>query len=425
MQTEPIELRPRYIGAAGTEGRVVSCGIRRLLAATAWGCLIAVMPRVGASQPAGDSATADAKSEIADKILEAQQQGGPYSAELIDPLTVLSLLYVEDGQHALAVGAIDQALQVMRANYGLRSLEQAPLLRQRIISEESRGNFAEAWELEQDLLTLAGRNLDDSRSASIFHELGDKRMELRDRFLAGEWPPQVVLGCYYEGSQSPMNDSRNCLAGSRDGAARRMLYDAQRNYLKAVKVLVGQQAYSSSLLYELEAKFLRNSYTYRGYENGRQSLRRSLSYDVANAAPMTTRIDKLLQLADWDLLFDHRPPALELYAQIHAFLQQQPATPESIEQVFSPVVPIALPAFASNPFAPELAEASTGYVDVAFDITQFGTTRRVDVLDTRNASDDAQDRLVSWIVQTHFRPQVKDGRFSKATRVVARAYLRE
>ena len=391
----------------------------------AWGCLLAVFAPVGASQPAGDAATQDVKSEIAERIHEAQQQGGPYSEELIDPLTALSLLYVEDGQHALAVSTIDQALQVVRANYGLRSLEQAPLLRQRISSEESRGNFAEAWKLEQDLLTLVGRNLDDVRSASILHELGDKRMELHDRFLDGEWSPQLVLGCYYEGSTASM-DSRNCQAGSRYGAARRIVYDAQRNYLNAVKVLLSQRAYSSNELYELEAKVLRNSYGYNGYENGRQSLRRVLSYDVANAAPMTTRIDKLIQLADWDLLFDERPRALELYAQIHEFMEQQGATPQRIDEVFLPDVPIALPTFVSSPFEPELAHGSTGYVDLAFDLTQFGTTRRIDVLDTTsNASDDAQDRLVRWIVQAHFRPQMKDGRLAKATRVVARAYVRE
>src|SRR5262245_19387842 len=98
---------------------MVSLGIRRLLAAAALGC-IAVAP-VGASQSPGDVATDEAKTDIAERILEAQAQGGPYAIELIDPLTTLSLLYVEDGQHALAAATIDQALQVMRANYGLRS----------------------------------------------------------------------------------------------------------------------------------------------------------------------------------------------------------------------------------------------------------------------------------------------------------------
>src|SRR5262249_47896773 len=144
------------------------------------------------------------------------------------PLQDLSFLYQERGDFALELAALEQARQVVRANYGLSSLEQAPLMRQQIRAEEARGNFAEAWELEQALLALAQKHPDDVRTAPIYHEIGDKRMELMTSFLAGERPPQLFIGCYYDG---------NCNAGSREEAARRMLMDAQRNYSNAIAVL--------------------------------------------------------------------------------------------------------------------------------------------------------------------------------------------
>ena len=102
-------------------------------------------------------------------------------------------------------------MQVIRANYGLRSLEQAPLLQQRIRSEEARGNFAAAWELEQDLITLARRQPNDLGAAPILHEIGDKRMDLLRDYLDGGIPPQIILGCYYQGPQklpSPVAEER-------------------------------------------------------------------------------------------------------------------------------------------------------------------------------------------------------------------------
>src|SRR5687768_1071565 len=101
----------------------------------------AVAARPSFAQPTIERAADDTRSDVTERIRQAQSQGGPYSKELIDPLTTLSLLYREDGQSVLADAVIEQALQVMRANYGLRSLEQAPLLRQRIRSEEDRGDF--------------------------------------------------------------------------------------------------------------------------------------------------------------------------------------------------------------------------------------------------------------------------------------------
>src|SRR5678816_4732452 len=100
----------------------------------------------------------NALEQIAAEILEAQTQGGPYAKEVIEPLRDLSFVYQEKGERALELAALEQARQVVRANYGLSSLEQAPLMQQQIRAEESRGNFPVAWELEQALLTLAQKH---------------------------------------------------------------------------------------------------------------------------------------------------------------------------------------------------------------------------------------------------------------------------
>lgn len=395
------------------------CAINVLLLILAVG-----VPSPGATQSARD--TEDALARIADDILQAQMQGGTYAKELIEPLTDLSFFYQEHGNYALELAALEQARQVMRANYGLSSLNQVPLMRQQIRAEESRGNFAGAWELEQALLTLAQKNPDDTRTAPIYDEIGDKRMELLSSYLTGKHPPQLYLGCFYEPPERVHARDRTCDSGERDAAASHMAWDAQRNYANAIGVLRRQQERSSGELYELEDKLLRNSYLLRDYQTGRRSLVRLIYDDAANSEPMLSRVDRLVQLADWDLRYGQRTLAFDLYAKTYAFLEEEGVSQASIDAIFAPATPIPLPTFATNLFAPERAQGATGFVDVAFDVTRYGTTSRIKVLDTtRNASSAAQRRVTRWLVDNRFRPRVTDGQTVDTSRIVARAYVHE
>jgi tetratricopeptide (TPR) repeat protein len=197
-------------------------------------------------------------AQLVEQIVEAQVVGGAYAKELIDPLTALSFLYAENGNHSLAVAVSEQALQVIRANYGLRTLEQAPLIRQRIRSEEARGNHEEAWRLEQALLDLGRRNLDDVRAAPILHELGDKRLDLLARYVRGERPPQLFFGCYYrpfQARQGPVQEPGSCTSGQKHIAEMSLLLEAQSYYADAINTLRRNELWGSDELHELEASW--------------------------------------------------------------------------------------------------------------------------------------------------------------------------
>jgi hypothetical protein len=404
-----FEVRPRL------------CTINVLLLIIAAACV----PRPGATQSAPRT-DADALARIADEILEAQMEGGTYAKELIEPLKDLSFLYQEQGNYALELAVLEQARQVVRANYGLSSFDQVPLIRQQIQAEESRGNFTGAWELEQTLLALAQKHPDDTRTAPIYHEVGDKRMELLGSYLTGEHPPQLYLGCFYEPPERVHARDRHCDSGERGEAATHMALDAQRNYANAIGVLRRRQERSSGELHELEDKLLRNSYLLRDYQTGRRSLVRLIYDDAASSEPMMSRIERLVQLADWDLRYGQRTLAFDLYAKTYAFLEQQGVSQASIEAIFAPATPIPLPTFTPNLFAPERAHGATGFVDVAFDVTRYGTTSRIRVLNTtRGASNTAERRIARWLVDNRFRPRVTDGEIVDASRIVARAYVHE
>jgi hypothetical protein len=395
------------------------CAINVLLLGIAVG-----LPVGSAAQSAAGAIGVDPLAQIANEILEAQSTGGSYAKELIEPLRDLSFLYQERGDHALELATLEQARQVVRANYGLSSLEQAPLMRQQIRAEEARGNFADAWELEQALLALAQKHPDDTRTAPIYHEIGDKRMELLRGYLAGARPPQLFLGCFYQASQQPMPENSSCTSGERSEAVAHIALDAQRNYANAIVVLRRQDGSSTGEVQELEDKLFRNSYFLGDYQTGRGSLVRLIYDDAANAEPMLSRVERLVQLADWDLLYGQRKWAFDLYAKTHAYLTQRGLAQTSIDEVFTPATPIVVPTFQPNLFAPEQAEGATGYVDVMFDVSRYGRTSRIRVLGG-TASNTAQKRIARWVVDNRFRPRISDGQVVDATRIVARAYLHE
>jgi hypothetical protein len=383
----------------------------------------AAAPCVGLSQPP-DEAAADRQRLMVASIEQEKAENGPYSEGLIDPLASLALLYQEDGDRSLAAAAIDQALQVVRVNYGLHSLQQAPLLRQAVDNERARGNAAAAWNLEKRLLTLARRHPNDLRTVPIFREIGDGRMDVLKQYINGKYPPEIVLGCYY--GPSPYDAVGNCRSGSRSVVIRSILADAMRTYSDAIRVLLRHDRYSSDELRELETELVRDSYLYgdrRSYSVGKLSLRRTLAYDVANSEPWLTRITALVEMADWDLLYAQYGPALDTYKQAYSELQVRDIPSASIEQLFSPATPVLLPTFLPNPLVSDQGQQSSGYIDVAFEISKFGASRQVQIIgSSQDATDAAKDWLVQLIKRSRFRPRVVDGQFADGSRVVVRYF---
>jgi len=368
----------------------------------------AAVPGVVASQPALEPAASDeSQDRIVATILDEQAKNGPYSPDLIAPLTELSFFYEERGHHDLAAAVNDRARQAMRANYGLYTLDQAPLLRQAMRSADERGDAVTAWQLEHDLLDLVHRNPDDVRTAAILRELGDRRVDLMERYLGGERPADLYLGNYYgEGK----------LGGSRGDAARKMLVEGLTRYFEGIRVFHRNELYASEELRELEWELVRGCYRGGFYSAGRDGLRRLVSYDAARSMPLLARVETLLHLADWERSY-------ETYENAYALLQEKGTPQETIDRFFSPPTPQVLPAFLPNPLVSEQTPESTGYIDVAFELNKYGSATRIRVVDaTANATDEAQDDLVRLIVHSRFRPYMVDGQLVRKDALV-RYYL--
>ncbi|HEU4619528.1 MAG TPA: hypothetical protein VFV10_15935 [Gammaproteobacteria bacterium] len=423
------------------------------LGAAAHASFGSAQPAFGSAQPAFEpaqpafepTAQNDREQQILETIREEASKNGPYSIDLVDAWTALSLLYDEEGHREDEAAAIDQARQVVRANYGLYSLEEAPLMRRALENKRARGDFEGAWNLEQDLLARVARNPGDVRGVPILREIADGRRDVLRRYRDGDLPPEIYLGCYYHGGPPVFPavetfSSGPCKSGSRsvvlDSLAREILaYD-----VKAIHILASQQLYSSRELQDLESQVIRTSYESSAsirfpgkyYSSGRQSYRRLLSYKAATSAPWLARIETLVAMTDWDLLFLQNggtralDDAVETYEQSYDVLVREGVPKTSIDEIFSPETPVVLPAFLPNPLISEATADSAGYVDVAFDITKYGKSDHVKVTGTSgNVTDDAQRDLVRLIKYSLFRPRTSDGHIPDRSRVRLRYYVKE
>jgi hypothetical protein len=466
---------------------MVTFGMRRTLESPV--AMAVALVLAAFTPPAVAQSLADDDREL-EQIQEILSRDGPYSVELLGPLSRLGMLYQEGEDYALALVSLERAQHIVRVNKGLHSMDQVPLVRQLIRIEEARGNHEGAWDRQQDLLQLLRRHPDDVRAVPVLREIADKQMDVLASVIAGERPPEVVLGCFYK--QWPTQADGSCEAGSRSTVVQGMLAEAQRTYLNAIAVMLRQGLYDSDDLRALELQVLRGvdlmrSRYYRGpasrrvpmapaylgassiepwrsrmaavaqlaewelpypsepslqaddsghvvtkhvhimdpYHRGRQSLRRLYAYGAASAESSLRQAEAVAQMADWDLLYSHNSRAIDSYEVAQAMLVQAGAPRSSIEQIFAPATPVVLPSFQPNPLERDETRAATGYIDVEFEITKYGRSRAVEILDVANASHAAKQDLIALIRANRYRPRLTDGAFADATPVHMRYYLYE
>jgi hypothetical protein len=463
---------------------MVSFGMRRTLESLA---LAVALVLAAFTTPAVAQLLTDDDREL-EQIQEILSRDGPYSVDLLGPLSRLGLLYQEGEDYALALVTLERAQHIVRVNNGLHSMDQVPLVRQLIRIEEARGNHEGAWDRQQNLLKLLRRHPDDVRVVPVLREIADKQMDVLASVIAGERPPEVVLGCFYK--EWPTHADGSCEAGSRSTVVQGMLAEAQRTYLDAIAVMLRRGLYESDDLRALELQVLRGVDLMRSrydrgpaarpvpmapaflgassiepwrsrmaavaqlaewelpypsepslqaddnghvvtkhvhimdpYHRGLQSLRRLYAYGAASSDSSLRQAETVAQMADWDLLYSHNGRAVESYEVAQAMLEQAGAPKSSIERIFAPATPVVLPAFQPNPLDRDETRAATGYIDVAFEITKYGLSRGVEIVDEDNATLATKRDLLALIRSNRYRPQLIDGQFAAATPVRVRYYL--
>lgn len=383
-------------------------------------------------------------------IEQEQDARGLTSPALIEPLTALAQHYLEQQDYEPAIEHLARARQVLRVNRGFGTLEELPLLTQLVTAEEARGNLVAAWELEETLLEQAEAHAGKIETVSIFRGVAQKRLQVRRRYLDGEQPPEVVLGCYYGRDDhisairfrgavigTPPEARGNCSAGERDTVNVALLLEARAYQLLALDALLKNDRYTSDELWEVLMETLRTSYSlqrrlplFSDPALG-QMMTRLLAHESSAAGAEVRRAHILIQLADTNVVRTRQADryvgyadVLEQYQQAYEIMRNENVGQAGLDAVFAPALPVALPAFYTNPLA-EVPEADAdGYIDVSFEITNRGRSKRIATFATSgNVTRSDKRALVQLIDQTSFRPRMAEGQVVESTPVTVRYYL--
>ena len=147
---------------------------------------------------------------------------------------------------------------------------------------------------------------------------------------------------------------------------------------------------------------------------------------MAHSGALLDRVGALVRIADWDLVYVRQPLAIETYERALELLEAGGATRQDIASLFAPQTPVVIPSFLDNPLVSGLADDASGHIDVRFEITKYGRSRKIEVLDSTSAApSEAIDALTQAIKLARFRPRIDADGAIDDTAVALRHYVNE
>ncbi|MGP1609611.1 MAG: hypothetical protein ACTS5G_02810, partial [Burkholderiales bacterium] len=284
----------------------------------------------------------------------------------------------------------------------------------------------------------------------LYLEIARKRQDVLARYRSGEQPPQIELGCYYDSvalrnklSEKPTwrGEEPNCTSGYRSIVRSSLLADIQQYQFFALDAMFRNGLYASAEMQDLLTDLLHTSdqlgrpapyvFMYDRFAFADNLLSKLLAYEPRNSAERVRRAHILVTAADIDVLraqqrhkFRNFDTVLEQYRQAYAALQSEGVGQAELDAVFSPQVPVMLPAYNPSPLRSQQEPGAEDYIDVTFTLTQRGTARNVDVTGlAEGVKRSVQRALLRRIAQGGFRPRMVDGAFPEFVPMSMRFYV--
>lgn len=407
-------------------------------------------PRRRHNGSAGFKATDTDIDSYLQAISTLEKKEGAYASDLVQPLLGLGSRYRTTGQYALALEAYDRAGHISRVNKGLFTQEQVKIVSDRVDLLQALGRFDDAGDELNHLVELHKKlyGHDDVRVAVALDRLAAWQFEAYRRSLAG-----------YQGQYRAMTDSLAAESGPF-----RALRDTQDTWLAAIRLLVEQGAFDDPRLQGMEDRLLEtylahsrlsgsatagadtpgnrhNGFTSvmtkqearpadGNFDNGLNVFKRKVFY-LKQRQEITPRdyVDTLVALGDWYLIYDHAGDALARYEQAYAIMADaadaaDAADPDGLSAMFSPAVPVQLPAFGARAGeAPPDGVGQLGWIDLRFTLDKHGRPGNVKAVNhSDNTDGDVVATLQRLVRQTRFRPQFADGHVIRKVPVALRYY---
>jgi hypothetical protein len=371
------------------------------------------------------SEAAVADSRYSHTISALELQGDLYAFALREPLLARANQHLQSGNTVDALEDLERAMQITRIQQGLSSIGQASIMRTMIDTYVQMDDIPNAHRLQEALLHLQARYY------------GSDSTELVPALLEwADWNVNLYLGGQLaETTQVPTTQGSLPL-----GDPNPYMQEAHMRYVNALEILHTHADPKDANLVTIERKLaavnfmvdrdmlevLQGSQKAAGDEfdlnsdrtvkrvrnfhfiNGDTALKRALAYGYLSPEPDQDYIAaRMLELADWNLLFDHRVTALDLYRQTLELLATSNLSQQEIDNFFAGGLPVQTPDTAyEQALEPQ---AFTGYIDVEVKLNKYGAASDTRLLTDANADPDVVDELLRRIRSAKFRPVFAQG----------------
>jgi tetratricopeptide (TPR) repeat protein len=356
-------------------------------------------------------------------VQDLEFNGGAWDQSLSEELLGYGAVLQQQGEHEQAVQIFDRAAHLARVNFGLDALEQIPALRGRITSHLAMGEWEEADRQQQYAYYVHTRAMDRSNPelpdalveyarwsmTSYFRGLGEfPHVRLVDAFRL--YGAAHALAVEHHRSDPDLQMTYlNDMAGTAYLVAR----------TNAVQVANAQpNARGFNEFAAVDASML-DAYRYRssGFNQGEAALIKAIELQAGLTGDLYStekHAEALAKLGDWYLLFERRQAAMRLYTEAWQLLEAE--SPEQAQTFFATVQ--LLPQFSSFSEQRRAAAArgrmapasERGYVDLAFDVSQYGRLGNIEVMQIDPPDEEPRiHRLLRDLRQSVVRPRFENG----------------
>jgi len=332
-------------------------------------------------------------------MAEIQAESHSFDRRLVRPLILLGDAKAGQGMHDEALRHYRRALHLNRVNSGLNTPEQVEIVYREAKSLKALGHYQDANDREEyafHVLNRAHDPLDEELLPGLYH-LASWYERTSNVFAARALYERAVNIIEHHGKL----DTTEAIPALRGIA---MSYRMERFppfYMADLAqqergVVAGERLRSQQMLVN-------------NFPAGEAALQRIVRI-LREAQPTDNlaRARAVLDLADWYILFEHPQRAQPLYAHAWGLLEE--AENLDVVNLFDEPEMLYFPApdDPSPPPPEQRGERTTGYVEVAFDVTEDGFVRDLDTV--ASEPDGLMDfRVRKSLRLARFRPMLIDG----------------
>lgn len=325
-----------------------------------------------------------------DQILEDLEiEGGAWSVQIAEELADLGELLQAQGKYKESIDIFDRAVHINRVNNGLFSPNQVPLIGKVVDAHIALGQWSEADDRQQYAFYVQTRaySIGDPRMIDVFDNLARWNIATFYRGI-DEDPNPRLLQTYM--LYRAATESVATHFGTQDPRYLPLLHKvAGAADLMGRYPLEGTSIGSQDM--RISSQFAGSSMRTQGLGGaGVDALEAIIAYYNDPKLPNTDenlveRTRALAELGDWYLLRDRRQAAMRTYEEAYEQLAVVENSEELLSQIFGEIV--FLPTFSvfdeqlkeANGVGPD-SGARMGYVDLAFDVNQYGRISNFEVL---------------------------------------------